>query len=56
LQKTHFHTLVPKQSLGTRSSTEHGSAGRDWFFANADAGVWDIVTDAQRNELVEDIG
>jgi Ca2+-binding RTX toxin-like protein len=32
-----------------------GSAGRDWFFANVDAGVRDLVTGAQRNELVEDI-
>src|SRR5262249_4786583 len=32
-----------------------GSAGRDWFFANLDAGVRDIVTDGHANEFMEDI-
>jgi Ca2+-binding RTX toxin-like protein len=32
-----------------------GSAGRDWFFANLDCGVLDVLTDDRDNELTEDL-
>jgi hypothetical protein len=32
-----------------------GSAGRDWFFANLDCGVRDVVTDDHNNEYTNDI-
>jgi hypothetical protein len=32
-----------------------GDAGRDWFFANLDAGVRDRITDLQSNEFADDL-
>jgi Ca2+-binding RTX toxin-like protein len=51
------YRLVADQTVHDDSAVDYmtGSAGSDWFFANKDAGVKDIVTDATGSETVTDV-
>ena len=36
--------------------TLSGGSGTDWFFANIDTGVLDVITDLSTGEAVTDVG